>query len=268
MWDQVEPIFNRALKFSFSKKKLLFVFPVLILCGVLVVVCRALSVGAGSWVWVSLAFLPLFLCAGILLAAAVPLIRIYHDEVKGKPLKYRETIVRSWGLMTGISSLTVPLILAYLVLWIILGVFYLAKGIPKVGHTLGVILSFAPFLLIFGSLVLSVMSLLLLFFMTPQVALKSEMRWELAEEMLYRLKENFFSHLLMLILGLVPLLIAVGFLILAAAMTGLTYFTAESAWAVALQWFFMMIPFAALVSPATIFFFNFAAESFVWMQKR
>ena len=97
---------------------------------------------------------------------------------------------------------------------------------------------------------------------------RSEMRWELAEEMLYRLKENFFSHLLMLILGLVPLLIAVGFLILAAAMTGLTYFTAESAWAVALQWFFMMIPFAALVSPATIFFFNFAAESFVWMQKR
>lgn len=268
MWQEIEPIFNRALKFSFSRKKLLLVFPVLILCGILIVVCRALSVGAGSWVWVSLAFLPLFLCVGILLAAAVPLIRLYHDEVKGRPLKYRQTIFNSWKLMMGISSFTAPLILGYLVLWIVFGVFYLFKAIPKIGHTLGVVLSFAPFLLIFGSLALSVLTLLLLFFVTPQVALKSEMHWEMAEKMLYRIRENFFSHLVMLVLGLVPLLIAVGFLILAAAMTGLAYFTAESAWAVAFQWFFIMIPFAALVSPAAVFFFNFAAESFAWMQKR
>jgi hypothetical protein len=268
MWQEIEPIFNRALKFSFSKRKLFFVFPILVLCGVLVVLCRALSIGAGSWVWVSLAFLPMFLCAGILLAAGVPLIRIYHNEVKDKPISYRKTLQHAWELMGGILSFTVPLISAYLVLWMVLGVFYLLKGIPTVGHPLGMVLSFGPFLLILGSLILSIISLLLLFFVTPIVALKSEMRWELAEEVFRRFKTNFFSHFALLFLGLIPLLIVVGFLILAAAMTGLTYFTGDKAWAVALQWFFIMIPFAAIISPAVVFFFNFAAESFVQLNKR
>lgn len=264
----VEHIFNRAFKFSFAKKKLIFVFPILALCGLLVVLFRTLSVGANNWVGVSLAFLPVFLCTGILLAAAVVLIRIYHDEVKGRHVGYRKTIRHSWDLMLGVSYFSLPLVLAYLVLWIVLGVFYLFKGIPKIGNTLGVVLSFGPFLLILGSLVLSLFSLLLLFFVTPVVALKSTARFSLVEEMLHRFKTNFFSHFSLLVLGLIPLLIVVGLLILAAALTGMTYFTTERTWAIAMQWFIIMLPFAALLSPALIFFFNFAAESFVWMQRK
>lgn len=268
MFYEIDPIFNRALKFSFSKKKLLFVFPILVVCGVLVVLCHTLAVGANHWVGVSLAFLPSFICAGILMAAGIPLIRAYHDEVKQRSFSYRKAVRHSWDLMVGISSFAAPLILAYLVLWGVLGIFYLLKAIPTIGHALGVILSFGPFLLIFGSLLLSAAALLLLFFMTPYVALKSVMRWDLAEILFARFKRDLFSHLFFLALGLMPLLIVVGFLILAATLTGLTYFTSERTWAIALQWFFIMIPFAALLSPAIVFFFNFAAESFAYMQKK
>jgi len=268
MFEEIEPIFNRALKFSFSRKKLLFVFPILVICGVLVVLCHTLAIQAHHWVEVSLVFLPSFICTGILMAVGVPLIRAYHDEVKKKPFSYRKTIQQAWDLMVGISSFAIPLILAYLILWIVMGIFYLLKAIPTIGHTLGVVLSFGPFLLILGSLLLSLAALVLLFFITPQVALKSTMRLGLAEDLFMRLKHNFFSHLFFLAMGLIPLLIVVGFLILAATLTGLTYFTSERTWAIALQWFFIMIPFAALLSPAVVFFFNFSAESFVYMQRR
>jgi uncharacterized membrane protein len=77
-----------------------------------------------------------------------------------------------------------------------------------------------------------------------------------------------FTHFIFFIIGLIPLMLVVGLLILAAALTGLTYFTPTHVAAIAFQWFFIMIPFAALLSPAVVFFFNFAAESFVAISKK
>jgi len=268
MWQDLELMFNRAFRFSYTRKKVFFIFPVLILCGILVVLCHTLWVGANSWVRASLAFVPGFLSAAALMAAAIPLIRLYHDEVKEKRLSVNQTLRHSWKLMGGIASLIVPLITSYLVLWFVLGIFYLLKNIPTIGHMLGVILSFGPFLLILGSLFLGVVALLLLFFMTPLVALKSVMKWELAEEVLKKIALKPFDHFFLLILGLIPLLIVIGFLVLAATLTGMTYFVTERTWAIAAQWFIIMIPFAAFLSPVVVFFFNFAAESFVFLQKK
>lgn len=267
MFEEIEPIFNRALKFSFSRKKLLFIFPVLVICGILVVFSHTLAVQAHRWVEVSLVFLPIFICMAIFMGVGVPLIRVYHDEVKKKPFSYRKIVRDAWDLMVRISSFAIPLILAYLILWIVMGIFYLLKAIPNIGHMLGVVLSFGPFLLILGSLLLGTAALFLIFFITPQVALKSTMRLSLAEDLLLRLKHNFFIHFFFLAIGLIPLLLVIGFLILAATLTGLTYFSSERTWAIALQWFFIMIPFAALLSPAFVFFFNFSAESFAYMQR-
>ncbi|MBS0615927.1 MAG: hypothetical protein JSR58_05190 [Verrucomicrobia bacterium] len=268
MWDELERIFNRAFQYSFSWKKWLFVFPVLALCGTLAVLCHTLAMGANQWVGVTLVFLPTFICAGILLAAGVPLIRLYHDEVKGNPLRHRVTIQHSWKLMRGLASLSLPLILAYLVLWGVFGIFHLLRAIPNIGGFLGGLLSFGPFLLIAGSFCLSLIALLFLFFLTPLVALKSTVHPKMAEEFFARLKAGPFSHIFFLAIGLVPLLFMSTFLTVSAALTGLTYFAPERTWAVALQWFCIMIPFAALLSPAVIFFFNFAGESFVWMQRK
>ncbi len=265
---ETEAIFNRALKYSYTRKKFFLLFPALVVCGILVVVCHTFWLGANPWVRASLAFVPAFLCAGILMTVGVPLIRLYHDEIKEKKLSVNNTLRQSWKLMGGIASLIVPILTAYLVLWFVLGLFYLLKHIPSVGETLGMVLSFGPFLLILGSFFLSLVNLLLLFFMPPVVALKSTVKWELAEEVLLKICHQPFIHLKLLVMGLLPLIIIVGILISAATMTGMALFVMERTWAISLQWFFIMIPFAALLTPALVFFFNFAAESFVLLQKR
>lgn len=268
MLHDLEVIFNRALKFSYTRKKVFLLFPALILCGILIVLSHTFWLGANPWAQASFAFVPGFLCAGILMTIGVPLIRLYHDEIKEKKLSVNNTLRQSWTLMGGIASLLVPILTAYLVLWFVLGIFYLLKNIPSVGEMLGIFLSFGPFLLILGSLFLSIVNLLLLFFMTPLVALKSTMKWELAEEVLLKIWRQPFVHLALLILGLLPLLVVVGFMVLAATLTGMSFFVMERTWEISLQWFFIMIPFAALLSPVVLFFFNFAAESFALLQRR
>ncbi len=268
MWQELEQAFNRAFFFSLTRKKIFFILPVLLMGGMIVVLSHTLWIEANPWIRSSLAFIPSFLCMSLFLAAAVPLVRLYHDEVKQKSLSVNKTLKHSWQLMARISSLLLPVLTAYLVLWFILGIFYLLKNIPAMGEILGGILSFGPFLLIAGSLVLLLMSLALVFFLSPVVALKSKMSWDLAEQVLKRFAREPFLHTVLLLLGLFPLILIVGFLVLSAALTGMTYFVTERIWAIGLQWFVIMIPFAGLISPVVVFFFNFAAESFLIVQRR
>src|SRR3990172_8087599 len=166
-WKEVEHIFNRALKFSFSKRKLLFTVPVLIFCGLLIACFRALGVISASYVAISMTFLPIFFIAAVLIAAGIILARIYHHEVKGLEVHYRKTLSASRGLMIEVAYLAIPIVLSYLILWTVLGIFYLFREIPLIGDALGVILSFGPFLLLLGSFVLSLLCLAGLFFIVP-----------------------------------------------------------------------------------------------------
>lgn len=267
-WSEIEYIFNRALRFSFSKQKLLFLFPVLLVCGVMTVFCRGIAMHAGQWVVLSLTFLPIFLSSGLLLAAAVVLARIYHHEVKMIPFSYKKIFNQSWELLVGVSYLTLPLLLSYLLLWVLMGVFYLLKEIPALGEMLQVILAFGPFLLVLGSLVLSLLNLFLLFFATPPIALETGMKLKMAEQIFDRFKDRIFSNIMLFFMGLLPLLMIVGLLCLAAFLTGVNFFIYTETLAIILQWFFVMIPFTALLSPGILFFFNFAVESYVYMERK
>ncbi|MCB1081655.1 MAG: hypothetical protein KDK63_00765 [Chlamydiia bacterium] len=267
-FEEIERIFNRALRFSFSKKKLLLMFPVLVVCGLMLVFCRALAVNAGHWVVLSLTFLPIFLSSGLLLSAGVVFARIYTHEVKMIPINIKKLFSESWELLVGVSHLTLPLLLAYLFLWMLMGIFYLLKEIPALGDVLGVVLSFGPFLLVLGSLLLSFFNLFLLFFATPHIAVKARFKLKLIEEVYRRFKENLFSNLALFVMGMIPLLLGVGVLTLAAFLTGISFFIKAETLAVALQWFFVMIPFCAMLSPGILFFFNFAVESYALMEKR
>lgn len=266
-WQDVEKIFNRSMAHSFSKRKFLLVFPVLSLCGLLTVISRTISHASGQWVQMSLAFLPIFLCAAFLLAAGMVLVRIYHYEIKKTPFVYWKVIQSSKELFMGIPYLVVPLIFAYLILWMILGVFYLVRSIPKAGPVIGSIFSFGPFLLVLGSLILGFLSLMTLFFLTPQAAVKTELRPQLAEEVFRNLKVNPFQNFIFLLLSLVPLLVVVGFLSLAAVVTQILYVESTLGFSIALKWLFIMVPFCALLTPAVIFFFNFSAEAQAFLQK-
>ncbi|HEV8051198.1 MAG TPA: hypothetical protein VGP47_01800, partial [Parachlamydiaceae bacterium] len=130
-----------------------------------------------------------------------------------------------------------------------------------------VILAFGPFLLNLGSLSLCLLNLAMLFFITPIVALKGSNRIRVTQTLVKRLKSDVFSNIILVFFALLPLIFVSGLLVLAAFLTGTVCYTCENPLHNVLQWFFIMIPFTALLSPAVVFFFNFAAEAHVLMQR-
>lgn len=265
--SEVQFIFNRAASLTFSAKKLLLVFVVLALCGLMVVFFRGLAINAGQWIVMSLTFLPFFLCAGVLLSTGIVLTRIYHDEIKQKPVKYTDILSNSWEIIIGASYFSIPIILSYLLLWMMLGIFVLLKQIPGIGEFFAVILVFGPFLLNLFTLVLCVLNLAMLFFVTPVVALKGLNRIRVTQILAKRLKSDIFSNIFLALVATFPLLVFIGLLLLAAFLTGTVCYGCENPLHNVLQWFFIMIPFTAVLSPAVVFFFNFAAEAHVLTQK-
>jgi hypothetical protein len=67
---------------------------------------------------------------------------------------------------------------------------------------------------------------------------------------------------------MIPLAFCLGILYIAASMTGASYFSSSHTGSLMMQWFFVMIPFCALLSPSVIFFFNFSTECFFLNQKK
>lgn len=266
--NDLEKMFDRAWKYSFSRVKLIFVFAVLTVCGFLAVIFRAISHGSGQWVQMSVTFLPIFICAAILLAMGVILIQMYQCDVKKEPINYLLIWKKTCDHLLGIVQLAVPLIFIFLILWMILGIFYLLRAIPVIGSVVGSIFAFGPFLLVFGSILLGFLTLLILFFVTPATAFQAKMDHLLMQRVLHILKANGFYAVLMLVLGLIPILFVVGILSLAAVLTHMMYVEVYEGFSLVLKWFFMMLPFCAILSPLAIFFFNFSAESYAFLRKK
>lgn len=266
--DDMRKMFNRAASHTVGKAKLLFVFCVLALCGLMVVFFRGLAINAGRWVAGSLTFLPFFISAGLMLATGIVLTRVYHDELKGKSVSLWKTVTASWELMASATYFTVPLVLAYLLLWMVLGLFHLLGEIPVLGDSLGVLLAFGPFLLNLCSLLLCVLTLALLFFATPAVALLGANRQRISSVVLQRLGLDPFSNLLSWAIGLLPLAFVAGLLTLAGYLSTAATPSIDRTVHVVIEWFIIMIPFTALLTPAIVFFFNFAAEAHVLMRQK
>lgn len=258
-WTDVEKSFSRAVLFSFSKRKMLLTFPALVLCGILIVFCKAVSHGASDWVSMSLAFLPILLSSGVLLALGVLLIRIHMHEVKSLHLGFRRLIAGSIELIMGTSYLSVPPVLAYLFLWVALGLFFLLGEIPGIGDFFSVVFAFAPFLLIFSSILLCLLNLALLFFIAPLAAFQQFRKVSTAKRVLTLFQGQILSSVALFLLALAPIAFVAALLTLSASLTSVSL---EKPLSIALEWFFIMIPFAAILTPAVIFFFNFAAESY------
>ena len=267
-WKEVESMFNRALSLTFSRRKLFFATPVIVACGLMAALCLVLSVATGDWLAITLSFFPTFFSTAVLLALGIVLTRVYHHEVKGIAVSYRKIFQLSKDLILEVGYLTVPIVLLYLIFWGLLGVFYLLKALPWVGVALSVILSFGPFLLLLGSLILSVACLGILFLMTPSVALSSSAGVDVLYAVVRRLKFSPFSNLALMLFSLLPVCLVGGVMGLAVKVTGKSYLLLDQPFALSLQWFFIALPFSALLSPAVIFFFNFSAECHVLFRKK
>jgi hypothetical protein len=265
--QDIQFIFNRALSRTFNSKKFLLVFTILLMCGLLVVFFRGLSFYTGHWITMSLTFLPVFLCAGVLLALGIFLIRIYHDEIKKHHASYRAILSNSWDIIIGTSYLCIPIILSYLLLWMLLGIFFLLNDIPVLGNVFSVLLAFGPFLLNLGALLLCVLSLSMLFFVVPIIALRGLNRIQLAQILAKRLHNDIFLNVFLMVIAVIPFAAVFSLLAGAAILTGTISYHFDNHMLTILQSFIMMIPFTAILSFPVIFFFNFAAEAHALLQK-
>lgn len=266
--NDIEFCFNRALSYSFTKKKCFLVFPVLIFCGVLIVFCSALGQGTNSWLSMSLVFVPIFLLLGIMLSLAILLIRIYYHEVKGIKISYKSIFFSSWELIIGTAYLSIPTILVYLILWIILGIFILLKEISFIGEFIGVVLVFAPFAIILSSILLVAISLFALFALSPEIALGHKKKLSLAKQVVNRIKGNVFAYLLCFLISIFPFGAISWMLGYTAYLTEVSYVLPGSLLSISVKWFFILFPVSLFLTPATIFFFNFAAEAYNLLNKK
>lgn len=259
-------LFNRALN-AFSIKKLLLVYATLICAGLFFVFFQGLGHNSGFWVKFCLALIPVYLTIGLLLPLGVFLVRIYHDEVRQRPVSYTQLMTKSWDIILSASYFSIPLVLAFLVLWFVLGIYLLLSAIPGIGEFLGVILAFVPFLLILASLLLCAAGVVALFFMAPILALREFNRQAMLKSIVKRLQNDFFSHLILIVCGLLPFAFLGGLVCLSASLMELGGFFCLGPVSRVLFCFFVMIPMAAVLTPGVAFFFNFAAEAHHLLQK-
>jgi len=225
------------------------------------------GVSGGYWTQIGLSFFPFFLSMGLLITTGIILIRLYHDEIKQKPIIYTNVLNKSWEVAVGASYYFIPVVLVYFVIWIFLGIFFLLKEIPGIGQTLGLILGFAPFILNLILILLCVLSVITLFFATPQIALRRLSGVHLGNVIYKQIRNDLFTNCFLFFVAAIPFLITFYLLHLATNLSAFYSSECESIICRTLEAFFIMIPFTAFLVPSTIFFFNFSAEAHILIQK-
>jgi hypothetical protein len=264
---ELQSMCQRAGKFCLSKTKLAVTSLVVVLCGLLVVFCHSFGIYSGAWIDFSLTFLPLFVSGGLLMGLVVVLIRSYHDEVKEKDRDFKELFARSWHAALSSAYVFMPIVLVFLSIWAALGLFYLVREIPLVGDFFASILSSGPFLLHLAALLLGLFSVYVLFVVSPFFALKSFFEASLISQESRIYLADFFLRMVALFTGVFPLVISVILLTIAAKMTTHGYVASSNYLQMVVQWLMIMVPYAILLSPSIVFFFNMAAETHVLVHK-
>lgn len=215
-------LFNRAWAKAFDIKKGLLLFVTLFCSGLLLLVFKDFY------------FVTLFFISGLLMGVGVIVIREFSQmELVWKAL-----------------SLALPFLLLSILIWVMRGVFFLLKSIPYLGTLVGALLAFIPFILYFVTLFLLIFALLILFFTVPTLALTRQFEFGKTGR---RIASDPFSHLLLLVIGILPFWVMWKAIIWTLQHYGATWFLEEA---------MLLIPIAALLTLPVLFFFNFACEAF------
>ena len=259
--QEFERTFLLAWGSVLSKAKLLIAFASLALSGLLVVFCSAISVDASPLVNLSLKFLPLFASTGIFLGAGVLISKIHYHERKGLKLSLGRLLLGSVDLVIGTTYLGLPSFLIYLILWTLMGLICFLQQLPLIGPIFQVFFSFAPFLILAVTLCLAFLSLALLFWVAPIAAKGAIKRLNLIKEVSSLILKKPLFSIFSFFIGCFPLLFAAAILWLAASLTDHSVIYSHDPRLKPLEWLFMMLPFAALLSPFLVFFFQYATIS-------
>jgi len=267
-FSEFEQMLHSAARHTISKKKIIYTALVLLACSLFMIFAMAVSLYTGSWVSSGLYFVPFFLSLSLLMALGVIVIRRYHDEIKERDVALKDLVLNSWSTVLGALSLFVPVILGYLALWMGQGIFLVCASIPFLGQFFATIFAFVPFLLNVATLLLGIGVLYLLFCVTPILSLTNLFQQGQFTQVFRQAIQMGFTRALFFVSALTPLLISLLILSMSFSMTMALLAEQQAILDRVLQWFFIMVPFSMLLSPAVIFFFNFATEAHVYIHKQ
>ncbi|MCC5832147.1 MAG: hypothetical protein JJU12_03795 [Chlamydiales bacterium] len=257
---EIAQMFNRSISHSFGLKKSICLFAILFFSGLIILFFQGVAVYASPWLKLPFRFIPLFIAIGLIMAGGIFSIRLYEKELEGENPSLSKVARHSWDLLIKATYLALPLLAAFLIFWVLIGVFILLKAIPYIGPFFGVFLASAPFLLSFGILLLFLVALAAFFFITPSLAKREKLD---RVGLLMRLRSDFFLNLLLLGVAYLPVWILWLFVKNAAQMTLHFYSYGDGRIEILLQGIFVLLPLAAIVTPGAAFFFNFAYESYL-----
>lgn len=257
--------FDRALRHTCCIKRLSLTALSLTVCALIFIATASLGAAATPWIKIALIFLPFFLSTALLMPIAVLIIQLYRDAAKNIPISIQKTVTTSWESLLASSYFLLPLLLAYLALWLTLGIFLVLMIIPGIGAMLAALLAFAPFILNLCSLLLAFASIALLFLIPPLIALRRLNYLVICQEAFQRMKTAPFLNALLAVMALAPL----------ALFTAMTYISitltysqaAAPAEYSAIYYFFIAIPTVVFLAPALLFFFHFSAEAYLLLIK-
>ena len=266
-WSAFEHAFLSAWAQAFSSIQFILCFISLILCGLITVFCQTLAWGAGPWMKHGFLFLPLFLSFTILLILGVFLVKLYVSQDRGQASHLKKNVADSMKVARDTPYLSLLPLFIFLLLWTSLGFFFLLKEIPLIGPFFNLIFAAGPFLLIVAALILCISSLGLLFFAAPLLAHQSVKRFAWISLIVKWMKKKPLQSTLLFLVGMLPIVVVGGILSFALSMTHQHFSLTGSQVSSVLEWFFTMIPYCALLTPAILFFFHFSAESYVLLRR-
>lgn len=261
-FSDLEHMLHRAAAHTMSKKKLLYTSLALFLCGLVMIFGMSASLVFGSWLALSLNFVPLFISLALIMALGVILVQSYHNEVKKRDLEFKDLTMRSWSTMLGTLSLFIPVVVAYLALWMAQGVFLVCASIPFIGPFFAIIFAFIPFVLHLATLLLGLLSIYMLFCLTPALSFSTSWQHGNFFQTFKDSLKHGFTRLLLFIVAFIPLIVSFILLIISLKLTLMMFSQTPNEQEQVMQRFFLMLPFAILLAPSVIFFFNVASETY------
>lgn len=261
MMNEIEHRCNRALRYCLSKLKFFSVFFILLGSSFVWIFFNSLSTHLDEKMVISLAFIAALFIFGMMLSMGVFLIRIYYHEVKQLKIQCIKIIQDSWQMMIKAFYLGSLTIFVYVALWMALFLGFFVSQIPNIGS----FFIFAPYLLLFLSLMLLVGNGLFLFFITPIIALSKGKQF--ISESIKRMKYNYFYNVFSFIIGVFPLGIITGLLYITKILLRAFETPLMNPFSEAVRSVFLFAPICAILTPFVIFFFNFSAEMYQLYRK-
>jgi len=252
---------KRALEASLKKEKIFLAYPILLLTTLISVFVLAILDNAHDWVVFGAISVPVYLSIGLMGSLSVFIHRLYYHELKGETIDYKEIFKASMNRMWNGVFLALPLILTHVILWVLMGLFYLLQGVPYAGPIVAVLFSMLPFAFMMIMTILPLFAFFILFYGSTFFSFDLKVDLDC-------LKENPLTIAKHFAIGTVPLL-------LGGVVLGVIYWATMDLFgvtnnivALSLQRLFLLAPFSFYLTPFVLFFFHFGLESYGHFYKK